>query len=378
MAWLAPSAKEVRRLKKTSKMKRSINICWIGSDGKTHKRSTGTKDYLEAKAKLEEFKAQLKEQQTDGLYRTLFSEAANELIQKRTRDTNLKERTQTRYRTLSEGFIAFAGDILVSDITVDLVDGFKDWSRQQIIITNRAGEVRTKKRMSDKTLEMGLQFIKSVLDYSQEKGYTTNNISSKIATIPKSKIQQKAIRAFTDDELMRIMTAPELHPNIRMCFMGLLYLGVRSGELAKITWDKVDLKGRSIRVFGEKTNKWRTIPISSSLLFHLEKAYAERGDRNNVFQRESGGKVDQHIYNSLMRICKTVGIDTVDLTVHSFRHTFIQRHLQAGVNFKTIMQWSGHQDVKTFMIYLEQYQPKPEDINIADYCFLEDAIRNTV
>lgn len=78
-----------------------------------------------------------------------------------------------------------------------------------------------------------------------------------------------------------------------------------------------------------------------------------------------------------MRVCKDLGIETTEVTLHSFRHTFIQRLLQAGVNFKTIMSWSGHSDIKTFMVYLNQYQPVPEDINKADYGFLSDPVESS-
>jgi ATP-dependent helicase/nuclease subunit A len=226
--------------------------------------------------------------------------------------------------------------------------------------------------MADKTLDMTLQFIKAVLSFSFVKGYSQQDIAPQIVPMSKAKLLQKAVRGFTNDELKLIFSADGLDPNILVCFLGLLHLGVRRGELAQITWNNVDMKGRSIRVYGEKTNKWRTIPISSALLPHLEKAYTEHGKRNHVFCRESGDVADKHLYRTLMRICKEVGIDTSDITVHSFRHTFIQRHLQAGVNFKTIMSWSGHSDIKTFMVYLNQYQPVPEDINKADYAFLSD------
>jgi integrase len=155
-----------------------------------------------------------------------------------------------------------------------------------------------------------------------------------------------------------------------MCFRGLLLLGVRRGELEKITWDKVNMRDKTVRVYGEKTNKWRTIPISNALFPFLEQEYKMAGSRAHVFCRENGEPANKHLYRTLMRMCKEVGIETSDVTLHSFRHTFIQRLLQAGVNFKTIMTWSGHSDIKTFMVYLNQYQPVPEDINKADFGFL--------
>jgi integrase len=83
---------------------------------------------------------------------------------------------------------------------------------------------------------------------------------------------------------------------------------------------------------------------------------------------ENGGKAGKGLYYLLMKVCHAEGFN--NLTTHSFRHTFIQNHLRAGVNFKQIMRWSGHADIKTFMVYLNAYEPDDESIDKMDYGFL--------
>lgn len=367
MAWLSPSPKTIRALKKTGKMKRNIQIQWYAEGGRIQKKSTGTKDLREAQRILALFQQQLEEQTKHGFHRTLFSEAAEELIKSR----QLAERTIKRYRSLSESFLEYAGaSIMVHEIDAGLADDFRIWAREPVTRTRRSGEVVTEPRFSDKTQNMVLAFVRAVLKHSHKKGYVVEDISQDITGIPRTKVRQKPVRAFTADELKAIFSE-ELDPDIKLCFRGLLHLGVRRGELASINWDKVDFKNRTVRVFGQKTNKWRTIPICDALLPLLEAEKQRAGSRPHVFCRPGGEAADKHLYRHLMRACRNAGINTQGLTLHSFRHTFIQNLLQAGVNFKTIMSWSGHQDLKSFMIYLEQYQPVPDDINKARYDFLD-------
>lgn len=71
----------------------------------------------------------------------------------------------------------------------------------------------------------------------------------------------------------------DIHDNLKMCFMGLLNLGCRLGELQSINWEHVDMKSRTVRIKGEKTNSWRSVPISNTLYPLLKKAYSERGKK---------------------------------------------------------------------------------------------------
>jgi integrase len=38
--------------------------------------------------------------------------------------------------------------------------------------------------------------------------------------------------------------------------------------------------------------------------------------------------------------------------LHKFRHTYATRHLQDGIDIRTLQQWMGHRDIASTMVYL--------------------------
>ena len=39
--------------------------------------------------------------------------------------------------------------------------------------------------------------------------------------------------------------------------------------------------------------------------------------------------------------------------LHKFRHTYATRHLQDGIDIRTLQQWLGHRDIASTMVYLK-------------------------
>ena len=37
--------------------------------------------------------------------------------------------------------------------------------------------------------------------------------------------------------------------------------------------------------------------------------------------------------------------------LHKFRHTYATRHLQDGIDIRTLQQWMGHRDIASTMVY---------------------------
>lgn len=39
--------------------------------------------------------------------------------------------------------------------------------------------------------------------------------------------------------------------------------------------------------------------------------------------------------------------------LYKFRHTYATRHLQDGIDIRTLQQWMGHRDIASTMVYLK-------------------------
>lgn len=411
MAWLIPSEKKIKELKKKGKApSKNIRIGDFQYDAngdiakydngrqKTTSINTGTKVLKEAKKQLATYEASKIEQNKSGIIEKPFVYAYAEILNN---NTEISPSTVVRYNNLLNNFIdnpdaPVTGycdrDILCSEITPELIAEFRQWCAEPVAVTNRSGEIVTTKRFADKTTSMIITRIKSVLAYAKESDYISKNFDlTKIKNIPKSKAKTKDVRGFTEEELKLIFNDKELHPNVWFLFYGLLSLGCRIGqkkpnetvddehEARAIRWRDVDIdwncvdeyfdedsgKVGTVRIYGRKTNKYRYVPISRSFLKYLYQEYKKRGKNNRdgyLFIMEKGGAVDYNsVYNNLIRVCKRHDIKGV--STHSFRHTFIQRCLIAGINFRTVMNWSGHSDIKTFMIYLESIDAQNDSIN---------------
>ena len=133
------------------------------------------------------------------------------------------------------------------------------------------------------------------------------------------------------------------------------YTGMRKGEILSLTWAKVDLKNRAIRLEAQDTKdkEPRTIPIGNDLYLIL-KSMPRAVHDDHVFLYE--GKPLKDIRTSFYKACLDVGIKTGraerdGLVFHDLRHTFNTNMRKAGVSESVIMAITGHATREMFDRY---------------------------
>ncbi len=124
------------------------------------------------------------------------------------------------------------------------------------------------------------------------------------------------------------------------------WTGMRKGELLKLTWDKVNLKERMIRLEAEDTKegKAKSIPVSDKVHKALRKIPRSIND-NHVFL--FNGKPIGHFTTALKTACNEAGIfwgrDAKDgFIFHDVRHGFVTDMRKAGVSKSVRMSITGH------------------------------------
>ena len=137
------------------------------------------------------------------------------------------------------------------------------------------------------------------------------------------------------------------------------WTGMRLGEILCLTWDKVDLEGRFIRLEPEDTkdDEPRLVPIMDKLyneLVTLPNRLSGIGEDNHVFQYM--GKPLNSIDTGLKRACERAGIlygrkIKGGFTFHDLRHTFNTNMRKAGVDKSVIMKITGHSSEEMFNRY---------------------------
>ena len=133
------------------------------------------------------------------------------------------------------------------------------------------------------------------------------------------------------------------------------YTGMRRGEILSLTWDKVDMEKRMIRLEAEDTKdkEPRVIPILPEL-YEILKATPRALHDNHVFLYR--GKPVDAIKTGLIKACKdaeiTYGRFVKDgFIFHDLRHSFNTYMRKAGVAQSVIMKITGHSTDEMFRRY---------------------------
>jgi len=133
------------------------------------------------------------------------------------------------------------------------------------------------------------------------------------------------------------------------------YTGMRRNEILTLTWDKVDMEKRMIRLEAKDTKdkEPRTIPILPEL-FEIFKAVPRALHDRHVFLYK--GKPVDSIKTGLIKACKdakiTYGRFVKDgFVFHDLRHTFNTYMRKSGVPQSVIMKITGHSTDEMFRRY---------------------------
>ena len=165
-------------------------------------------------------------------------------------------------------------------------------------------------------------------------------------------------RILTHDEFKSLLRHSKEH--IKPIVLTGYYTGMRRGELLNLTWDKVDLGNRMIRLEADDTKdrEKRNIPICDEL-YHVFKSLPNRiqkaGTSNHVFKYK-GKPIKGDIRDSLKDACGKAGItygryEKGGFIFHDLRHTFNTNMRKAGVAESVIMEITGHSTRSMFDRY---------------------------
>ena len=198
------------------------------------------------------------------------------------------------------------------------------------------------------------------------------------------------IRVLTVDEQEKFLKQASWSSNFDQYSL-LLETGLRTGELIGLTWDAVDLKGKTITInksleYRHSRGTWeagppktaagyRTIPMTSQAYNILARQYEARKNRKEspeldtrlefkdrltgeiryLYMKElvfinsrtglpiKNSSYDTHLY----KLCEEAGIKPISM--HVLRHTFATRAIERGVNPKALQKLLGHASLQVTM-----------------------------
>lgn len=115
---------------------------------------------------------------------------------------------------------------------------------------------------------------------------------------------------------------------------------MRAGEIAGLTWDRVDIDKRTARLIETKNGSKRTVPLSTEAIRILNQV---KSDSESVFNLTTD-QIDVNFRKAKSR-CMIEG-----LTFHDLRHTAITR-LASKLNILELARAVGHKDLRQLQVY---------------------------
>jgi integrase/recombinase XerD len=188
---------------------------------------------------------------------------------------------------------------------------------------------------------------------------------------------------YEDFELAKLFKACTPVEEVRFKFY--LMSGFRDAEGRFVTWRDVDFKHMAVRVtakphWGFQPKNWeeREVPVPQKLVTMLQKFRPANATPDDPLFPSATGRPDGAMLEKLKAVayrgklnCGHCAVShkledgTVKINrcaegaycgrwfLHKFRHTYATRHLQDGIDIRTLQQWMGHRDIASTMVYLK-------------------------
>jgi len=187
--------------------------------------------------------------------------------------------------------------------------------------------------------------LKHCLNVAIRRGLLVSNPASKV---PLPDPHNERDRVLTEGEWERLhgAAAPHLKPMLLVAY----HLGQRFGEIANLTWDRVDLQRGfiTLRSIDTKTKQARQVPLTPAVRLVLtELAKVRRLNTNHVFLYE--GHPIQSIKTAFKRAKRLSSVE--GFRFHDLRHCAATNLRRAGVDTATAMRIVGHKSEKMWKRY---------------------------
>ncbi|WP_322904069.1 tyrosine-type recombinase/integrase [Paenibacillus sp. SGZ-1009] len=222
--------------------------------------------------------------------------------------------------------------------------------------------------LKDSTIKRKYITFKSFFGFMAQKNWIT--ASPLIHLGKRFKTAKRIPKTLPQHEIKRLLTAPEkersagkspfqMRLSVRNdAIIDLLFsTGIRIGELVQIRLKDIDLRNRSIVIFG-KGRKERMLYLSSAELIakiqqwlKIRSQFAPKCDA--LFLNKYGQRLSIYGIEDIFAKYKQLAQINTSATPHYLRHSFATQLLENGADLRAVQEILGHSSVSTTEIYTE-------------------------
>jgi integrase/recombinase XerD len=261
-----------------------------------------------------------------------------------------------REASLLERFLDERGANPIEATSAELL-GFLVWRQTggALAAASAEGDAATPTGLTRKTMARVVSSIHAFYKFMRLEGIRIDDPSELIET-PKQERSLPSVLAPEEVDRFLASIDPSTPRGLRdRALFELIYsCGLRISEAADLTFDRLYLRERVIRVIG-KGKKERLVPFgdeaSAWLGRYIEEGRPalEKGRSDRVFLNQAGKGISRKgIWKRFDGLRDASGVDA---KVHTFRHSFATHLLAGGADLRTVQELLGHSDIATTQIY---------------------------
>lgn len=222
---------------------------------------------------------------------------------------------------------------------------------------------------SNKTVNNNLTLLTSIFNYAINLEILEKNPSDKIK---KLQLPYKEMEFLTTNEIFTLLeTAKEHYKDFYPVVFTAIFTGMRKGELLALTWDKIDLKNKTITInkslFNGKLQDPKTKTSIRKIDIVDELASALKEHKRNtskltkfVFHNANGKHLDPDniVKRRFYPLLKKAELKRVRF--HDLRHTYASLLISQNLPIKYIQRQMGHSSIQ---VTLDRYGHLMPDVH---------------
>jgi integrase len=222
----------------------------------------------------------------------------------------------------------------------------------------RDAEARARSRG---TANLSLKVLRACFSAAEREGLVTSNPAKRVPII-KARADERQRRAFTLSEIKRALEVSEGTEFYGLIMFG-IYTGQRLGDIARMTWQQLDLDKRVVRFVQRKTGHRLELPLAAPLRDYLLTLPSSDDPTVPIFPksahtaRERVNTLSRQFYDVVMVTAglaesrehraekngRSAARQTSELSFHSLRHSAVSLLKASGATDAMAQAIAGHE-----------------------------------